>query len=102
MKVITINGKQYTDKQLESGLREQLRGKSHRPLTQIMDEIPPEGIDPGYREIILSIQDDPLTHQIAKRKLERGLGGFGGADPLLHVAEFLIDLYLFFHSLGRK
>lgn len=97
MKTFVINGKPYTDKQLESAIRLHLsRTQGKKSLTQLMDNIPPEGVDPGYKEVILSIQNDPLARHIANSKLNRGIDGFGANDPLLNVIEFLVDLYVKF------
>lgn len=98
MKTIAINGKTYTDAQLRTAIRKHVKDKDRRPLTTIMDEVPPEGTDPEYQTMILSIQDDPVARKLATEKLERGIDGFGAIDPMLNVAEFLVDIYLRFRK----
>ncbi len=94
MKTIVISGKTYTDRQLESAIRRFLEEKDSRPLTDIMDELPPEGDAPPVYQAIVAVRDDDASRFLARQELQRGMEGFGsGVDAICHVAEFLIDLY---------
>jgi hypothetical protein len=94
MKTFVVNGKTYTDKQLESAVRRFMDKKDGRPLTDIMDEVLPEGDAPPVYQAIVAVQEDEASRFLARHELERGIEGFGGVDPLLNVVEFLIDLYI--------
>jgi hypothetical protein len=95
MKTFTIGDKVYTEKQLASAIKRMVEKKDLRPLNRILDDIPPEGdAEPVYREIVLSVRDDPAARYLASRKLERGLEGFGAIEPFLRMAELFIDLYM--------
>ncbi len=73
--------------------------KDARPLGVILDEVPPQGdADPVYTEVILAIREDPVARHLAAQKLQRDREGFGPLDPVLRIAEFLVDLYVRFCS----
>lgn len=103
MKRFMINGKLYTEKQLQSGIRRAVQSKTPHQLLRILDDVPPEGDpDPVLTEVVNVVRDDPLAEQMLQQKLNRGLQGFGELDAYLQLAEILVDLYARFRTRRKK
>lgn len=89
--VVLKNGRIYTAEQMKTALRlKHLNPGSNESLESILDRIHLDGTDP---EELIEVVETARLATWERQQLNRGLEGFGNADPLLNIAVFLFDLY---------
>jgi hypothetical protein len=83
MPTLLINGKPYTEKQLEIAVRRWLRNPALGTVGDILEVTPP-GMEPeDFRTIATTLAEDPTLLHKARLDVERQEGSFG--DPFIWV-----------------